>query len=192
VDVQALTVGDFNQDGHLDVGLADDPNGVSALLQSTILVSPTSVAFKYPHLVGTTSPKHEVKLANFGSTTILLGTIAVTGPNAGDSPIQNQCGSTLAAGQHCTVGVTFEPSDKNGLSATLSIPNNTLGLGQPVSLFGLGTFAGLSPLSSNCGDVPVGHTSAPQNITLTNAGSGLLNFFDQDCGNQPFGFLPNQ
>jgi len=99
------------------------------------------VSFRYPRLVGTTTPLQNVKLTNFGGTTISLDTITVTGANAGDFPIQSQCGSALAAGQSCTLRVVFKPSNKDGRFATLSVPNNTLGLAQSVSLFGIGTLS---------------------------------------------------
>jgi hypothetical protein len=177
LNMQALAVGDFNQDGHIDVAVIDSATGsgtVSALLQSTLYVSPSGVGFKYSHLVGTKTAPLPVKLTNFGASTLSLGTIAVNGADSADFPIQNKCGSTLAPGLSCTVFVVFKPANSGSRQATLSIPNNTLGLTQSVALFGLGTFLSLTPSSLNFGNVQVGQTSPPQNITLANTGTNSI------------------
>lgn len=190
VYVNALTVGDFNQDGRLDVALADDTTSAfSVLLQSTLVVSPTNVFFPGVHLVGTMTPPHEVKVENFGPTTVRLGKIAVVGSEAGDFPFHTTCGSRLSSGHSCIVRVAFKPTDKDRRFATLSIPNNTLGVAQSVSLSGIGTFVKLYPHGLNFGSVPVGHTSAPQRIKLTNTGSALLHILSIDIrGNNRLDF----
>jgi hypothetical protein len=171
-----VATGDFNQDGHLDLAVADSngmPGAVSVLLQSTLQVTPTII--RLPNtVVGATSHAATVKLLNFGGSTVSLGTISVTGAEAAEFPISTGCGSTLASGQTCMVTVPFSPTAAGSQSATLSIPNATLGLTQSVSLSGEGTVVSLSPAGLNFGSVTVGQTSAPLTATLTNAGTTSL------------------
>src|SRR5258706_14404715 len=62
--------------------------------------------------------------------------------------------------------------------ATLKISDSDLGSPQSVTLSGTGAAVLLSPKKLLFGNQPVGTTSAPKTVTLTNLGNTQLNFFD--------------
>jgi hypothetical protein len=72
--------------------------------------------------------------------------------------------------------VTFTPTATGTRTGTLSISDNATGSPQTVSLSGTGTAPAvtLSPTSLNLRKQNVGTTSSPQNVTLTNSGTGNL------------------
>jgi len=171
-----LAAGDFNGDGRLDLVTANYTGpSITVLLNSTITISAVSLTFG-SQLVGTASPQQTVIVTNTGTKSISLGTITTTGPNGADFVIKTNCHPNLLAGKTCQVQVTFMPaSGQSGLrTATLSIPNNTLGGVHPVALSGTALTAKLVPTSLNFGSVPVGQTSQPQAATLTNLGDSDL------------------
>jgi hypothetical protein len=161
-------LGDFNQDGLLDVVTSSGGDSVSFLIQSILQVSPGNVRFNR-HIVGSATKPQTITLSNFGLTAFDLSGIAVTGSNPADFPIRNECPASLQPGGSCPISVKFDPTAIDGRSAVLCIPDSMPGMFQSVGLSGLGTIVKVTgPL--NFGNVPVGHTSPPQTITVTNAG----------------------
>jgi fibronectin type 3 domain-containing protein len=63
----------------------------------------------------------------------------MTGTNASDFAQTNTCGSSLAAGTNCTIGVMFTPSVAAAEAASLSVADNASGSPQTASLSGTGT-----------------------------------------------------
>ncbi|HEY5393931.1 MAG TPA: choice-of-anchor D domain-containing protein, partial [Trebonia sp.] len=72
---------------------------------ATLTASPSSESFGNEN-VGSTSAARSVTISNSGSAAVSMSSIGVTGP-FGES---NNCGTSLAAGATCTVGVTFAPT----------------------------------------------------------------------------------
>ena len=69
-----------------------------------------------------------------------ITSLAITGTNASDFAQTNSCGSSVAPGAACTIGVTFTPSASGARTATLSVTDNANGEGrQTVSLSGTGS-----------------------------------------------------
>jgi hypothetical protein len=170
-----VATGDFNGDGHLDLAVADSdglPGAVTALLQSTLQLTPASLVF--PATVIGSSRSQAVKVMNFGAAPVSLGSISVTGIDPSDFSITSACGATLAPGKTCPVTVTFKPTAEGNRQATLSVLNATIGLAQSVGLYGTGTAVSLSPSSLNFGNEPVGETSSAETVTLTNQGTTVL------------------
>jgi hypothetical protein len=62
-----------------------------------------------------------VTLSNVGDATMAVQGIAVTGPDAAMFTISSTCGSTLPAGQSCTVDVTFTPTSTGSKAGTLDL-----------------------------------------------------------------------
>ena len=87
---------------------------------------------------GTPSTARTVTLKNTGATTLTINSVMVTGANPGDFPILSGCGSSLTAGNSCSISVVFDPSLKTSRSATLTIKDNALIGTQTVSLSGKG------------------------------------------------------
>jgi len=170
VDIAAA---DFNDDGRLDLAAANlNSNTVSALLSTTLLLSPATLAFGSQN-IGTTSPAQNVTLNNIGTASVSLSSIATAAPFAETNP----CGRSLASGTSCTVSVTFAPAAPGTATGSLTVTSGAVGSPQVVSLSGSGTgaFVSLSPASLNFGSVNVGSASSKQSVTLTNTGNATLN-----------------
>jgi hypothetical protein len=87
--------------------------------------------------VGHSSTK-QVTLKNPGTTTLDISSVTVTGTNRGDFVANDLCGSSLAAGQSCTISVTFTPGAHGNRSASLTVMDNAQIGTQNVPLYGDG------------------------------------------------------
>ena len=163
-----VVLADFNGDGRLDMAAGNyGSSTVSVLLQSTIVPSPYSLAFGN-QLVGNTSPSQTVTLSNNGQQAVSLTSIRSQGANASDFTVISSCPPSLAAGANCALTVTFRPPKDGNFSAQISIADNAAGSPQTVPMTGSGTGFELSPSNVGFGSWPVGTTSTPQVVTLTN------------------------
>jgi hypothetical protein len=142
-------------------------SGANATLVPAAITFPTQV-------INTTSAGSTVTLNNYGTSTLQIGGISITGTDAGDFGQSHTCGGSLGAGASCTITVTFKPKASGLRTAALSVSDNASGSPQTVSLSGTGTTAALSPASLNFGSVPISTNSAAQPVTLTNVGSSTL------------------
>jgi hypothetical protein len=133
-------------------------------------VSPLSVAFPGTRNVGT-GILQTVILTNNQSTKLTISSIVLTGANAADYSAKSNCGTSLGAGLHCTITVTFKPLAPLTRTASLVI---TDGVGtQTVPLTGVATEVKLSATSLPFGSVTVGQTKAMA-VTLTNFGTSAM------------------
>ncbi|MBX3014973.1 MAG: choice-of-anchor D domain-containing protein [Caldilineaceae bacterium] len=92
--------------------------------------------------------------------------------------------NALAAGQHCTLTLTFHPTGLGSLSTTLTILNTDLDEAvKVVNLNGLGISPEIevSATTVNFGSVGVGEV-ATQTVTISNTGSGPLIFTGLSLG----------
>jgi Abnormal spindle-like microcephaly-assoc'd, ASPM-SPD-2-Hydin len=88
--------------------------------------------------VGVSSAAKSVTLSNTGATALTITGIVLTGTNAADFLLVNPCGSSLAAGAHCSIGVTFKPKAKGSRSASITIKDNAQNSPQSIKLAGIG------------------------------------------------------
>jgi hypothetical protein len=134
-------------------------------------LSPASLTFAN-QLVGTTSAAQSLTLSNTGSAPLNISSIAT----AGDYTQTNNCGSSLDAGTSCTINISFKPTNTGTRTGALSVTDNVSGSPQKAALTGTGVIpaVNLAPTSLNFGKIPVGTTSAPMNVTLSNTGTGIL------------------
>jgi len=143
-------------------------------LEPGALVSSTSLTFGSQN-VGTASAPQTVTLSSNGTAPLHITGVSVSG----DFAETNDCGKGVAAGSTCALNVTFTPTASGTRTGALTINDNAGGSPQTVSLVGTGVSAGgpvvsLSPSSLSFGNQPLGTTSTPQNVTLTNTGSSSL------------------
>jgi hypothetical protein len=158
-----------------------NPQSVSltgAGVAPAVNLSSASVSFGN-QTVNTSSTTQSVTLTNAGPGALSISGINVTGTNPGDFSQSNICPlspSTLAVNTACTITVTFTPSASGARSAAMTITDNGTGNPQSVSLTGAGVApaVNLSSASVSFGNQIVNTTSAPQSVTLTNNGPGLL------------------
>ena len=142
--------------------------------------SPTTPGF-YPTLVfkqqvvGTSTVK-KLTMTNQGSSALNINNIRIVGLNSGDFSQTNNCGNSLGAGASCVISVAFTPTDKNFRQAVLGISDSDPASPNEVFLNGTATVVSLSKKKLSFGDQPVGTSSSPQSMTLTNVGNTQLNF----------------
>lgn len=160
----SLTISDNATNGSQVVALSG--TGVTPSVQ----LSPSSLTFA-TQVVNTSSAGQTITLTNVG-----LGSLDITKITASRQFTQtNNCGSSVAAGSSCTITVKFKPTKINVITGTISVTDTASGSPQKVSLSGTGTYIQLSPLTENFGNQPVGTTSLPKKITLSNKGSVSVN-----------------
>ena len=169
------------------VSIADDaPGGPHTValsgtgIASGVTLAPTAIDFGN-QLIGTTSSAQNATLTNSGTAPLTISSIGVSGPNAGDFAQTNTCPlapSTLAVGASCTISATFAPTTTGGRAASISIADDAPGTPHSVALSGTGVAAApavtLAPASLGFGQQPVGTSSSPQDVTLTNSGTAAL------------------
>jgi hypothetical protein len=134
-------------------------------------VSPTSLTFSGRE-VGTTSSAKSVTLTNSGNVALLISSTSASG----DFDRTSQCGSSLAAGDSCTISVKFSPTAAGTRTGTLKI-NDNAGTGtQTVKLSGTGLAPSvkLSPSSLAFEKQRKGTTSPAESIKLSNVGKATL------------------
>jgi hypothetical protein len=165
-----LALGDFNNDGRLD--LVDSSSVVTVFLQDQLVLSPNNLNFGNQQ-VDTTSPPQIVTLTNVGSSAVKIKGISVVGTDAGDFKQKNKCGSSVKGGGSCQISVTFTPQAEGARSASLDVSYDGPGSPQAVPLSGTGTAAPTVSLTPSKLGFPVqlvGTTSAAQTATLTSTG----------------------
>jgi hypothetical protein len=156
-----------------------DPHFGTAVAQITsppaLLVSPSSLTFQNSQ-PGTTISPMSVTLTNVSSGSVAIGTLTLSGVNAGNFSLSSDpCSATsLPAGQSCTVSVTFNTSTfSTWEDALLSIPYGTGGL-VTVGLEGFEIAKAILSFTPNPLVFPptlVQTASAPMAVTLTNSGN---------------------
>src|SRR2546429_48120 len=134
-------------------------------------LSPASLNFA-SQLVGTTSSAQTLPLSSTGSAPLNISHIATSG----DYTQNTNCGGSLGAGASCNINVSFKPIATGTRTGTLSVTDNASGSPQKAALTGTGVIAAvnLAPTSLNFGKIPVGTTSTPMTVTLSNTGTGTL------------------
>jgi len=138
-----------------------------------VTLSTTSLGFGNV-VAGNTSASQSVSLTNHKTSALNFTSIAATGDFAIAS---NTCGTSIAAGATCTVGITFSPTAIGARAGTLTYTDDAVNSPQTVSLAGTGTTpVTLSTSSLSFGNGVVGNTSASQPVTLTNLKSSAVNF----------------
>ncbi len=120
--------------------------------------------------VGITSPPRAVTLSNGGSNALSVASITASG----DYTETDNCGTSVSAGASCTISVTFTPTTGGTRNGMVRVSDSDPSSPQLVSLTGSGIGAGLSPASLAFGSQTVGSSSAPQTVTLANAGTGQI------------------
>src|SRR5206468_10215243 len=126
-----------------DVWVLPDASGIFSIVS----LSQTALAFK-TQLVGTTSRQQSVTLTNTGGATLTISSIAASG----DFVQRNDCGSSLPAGESCTIRVAFKPSAKGGRTGSVTITDDATNSPQTIALTGTGTVVQLSPSALDFGD----------------------------------------
>jgi Abnormal spindle-like microcephaly-assoc'd, ASPM-SPD-2-Hydin/Beta-propeller repeat len=193
------------------VNFADDaPNGSQVLEVVGIgggplaVVSPLSVNFGNQPEGTTSSSAQVITLTNGGNQPLTVSEVVLpSGPLAGefplDSPVSACAAKVLPPGGSCSIAINFQPQTTGFVSAQIGFVDNSgfiTGSEQVIDVSGTGTGVApiltVAPTSISFGTQPVGITSGTQTVTLTNAGSALLNltgFAITGSNSTNFGFL---
>ena len=176
-----IMASDIATAGAFQVAVGNFPSGASCaayvpttfyvLLPSgaTASVSPSSLSFGNV-AAGTASGSQAITLANNGTGALSIGSITASG----DFSETNNCGSSLAAGNACTVNVTFSPSFTGAVSGAVTFSDGVSTSPQLVALGGTGvTPLSFKPTSLSFGKVAVGHNSAKTVTVTNNEGSAI-------------------
>lgn len=156
-----------------------------------VYLTPSSITFPNQSM-GTSSAASTVTLTNNQTTAVNISSISVAAPFSQT----NTCGTSLAAGQTCTLSVTFSPTGVQYYAANLTVTDDASNSPQVLALGGNGT-AGLTYTPKVGGlyftNQIAKTSSTPQAVTLTNNLSTPVNFssivstadypFTTNCGN---------
>jgi FG-GAP-like repeat/Abnormal spindle-like microcephaly-assoc'd, ASPM-SPD-2-Hydin len=134
----SITTADLNGDGSQDIAVAGQEGVV------TVLLDEPALAISYPRLdfgsqgVGTVSTPLPLTITNAGGTRL-----DISGLSAGANFTEtDDCVGTLASKAHCTVSVTFAPTQTGSIAGKLTVTDNNSGVAgsvQTVTLSGTGT-----------------------------------------------------
>jgi len=139
-------------------------------------LTPSSINF-YNQLLGTQSSQTSL-LTNTSTAALTITAFSLTGST--DFSQTNNCPlapATLAGGASCTITITYAPTLFGYEYATLTVTDNANPSPQYLYLSGNSLSAGLATLSPSSLTFPntlIGMMSSPQNVTLTNTGTGTL------------------
>jgi hypothetical protein len=134
--------------------------------------SPTALSFPDQN-INTSSAPTPITLTNSGSAPLLVSPPSITGADSSNFGLTNNCPASLAANTSCTFTVIFAPTAVRLFSGTLIITDNAPGSPHMVSLSGKGVAPVPVFSAPTLAFAPqtVGTVSAPQSVTLTNAGT---------------------
>jgi hypothetical protein len=90
-------------------------------------------------VAGTSSPAQTVILTNVGTAVLNISSIAITGTNASLFSQTNNCPTTLAIGNYCTIIADFSPSAAGTFAAAITVTDNASTTTQSVALSGTAT-----------------------------------------------------
>ena len=156
-------------------GASTQPVALLGTGLSPVVLDPTAVVFEdTPY--GTQSDR-TVTLTNVGATNLAVGQVALGGQDPERFSIfDDACsGAHLAAGEQCTVGVRFAPTQIGKRSATLVFGDDAVDAPHVVPLSGNGISpVALSPAQLGFGSVVWGEQSAAKTVTVTNRGASDL------------------
>jgi hypothetical protein len=135
---------------------ADSPEtiGLSGSLPVP-LISPSKISFPVQY-VGTSGLPQSVTVTNNGNSPLNIAGVAASPSDFGTL---NACGSALAAGASCAIGVFFDPTAGGSRTGTLTISDNGSASPQTVALDGTGQDFSLAPASSASSTISSGQTA---------------------------------
>jgi hypothetical protein len=135
---------------------------------STVGLSPSSITFSGQY-VGTSGLPQSVTVTNNGTALLTITNAAISPSDFGSL---NACGSSVAPGASCAIGVFFDPTTAGARTGTLTLTDNGVGSTQTVTLSGMGQDFSVAPSSSSTATVTSGQTA---NYTVAIASAGGFN-----------------
>ncbi len=162
-----VNVGDFNNDGKLDIVVPDyrDSQVIIVLNTGLATFTPNTPLNFLTQVVGTTSPKISVTLTNEDTKPLSISSIKVQG----EFKIEGiSCARQVAPGSSCQIQANFEPTSIGPKVGFINIVDSASSKPQVVELVGAGTVVTVSPRKMKFPDQKVGTKSPPQKVQVTN------------------------
>ena len=146
--------------------------------------SPSSLTFDSTQ-TGQSNGPQILTFKNIGTLPASFSSASIAGPNAADFSKSDLCtpAVVLQPNGMCTISITYAPAAPGTSQAMLTVTDNAAGSPQVISLSGTAVAppppapaVSLNPSGTLYfpGNTTQGTNSAPQNITLTNTGTGSL------------------
>ncbi len=144
-------------------------------LGQAVSLAPTSLNFGAVQS-GNSSQPQVVTLTNTGSAALTISSITFTGNALQDYKQTNTCGSSVGAGNQCTISVTFKPTHTGVRNAGLTIADNAANSPQTVPVTGIGQSSPIAftPQTLTFPNQMIGSTSNSQTVTVTYIGTTPL------------------
>jgi len=140
---------------------ADSPESImlsgTTMSAPAVSVTPQSASFASQY-VGTSGLPKSVTVMNNGNAALDIESVT-TSPN--DFGTLSACGSSLAPGSSCEIGVFFDPTTSGPRTGTLTINDNAPGSPQTVALTGTGQDFSMAPVA------PTATVTAGQSATYS-------------------------
>jgi hypothetical protein len=133
-----------------------------------VLVTPSNISFPAQY-VGTSGLPQSATVTNNGNAPLSITSVTTS---ATDFGTLNACGSTVAAGSSCAIGVFFDPTASGARPGTLTINDNAPGSPHTVALNGTGQDFSLAPVTPASATVFAGLTA---NYTVAVSPAGGFN-----------------
>jgi hypothetical protein len=131
--------------------------------------------------IGYSSTSQTVTVTNSSAVTLYFQSITLGGANPTAFASSNTCGTSVAAGATCRIGVRFAPTVAAALSATITLIDNAGDSPESITLNGTGIAvpaASLTLTTNNLsfGSEPTGSSTAAQSVIVTNTGAATIYF----------------
>jgi hypothetical protein len=149
-------------------------------------LSPSALSLTFPDTVtGQKSTSQSITLTSSGDQAVSFQSVSVTGANPGDFEESDNCVSTvvLQPKHSCTIFVIYAPTSVGPSQATLNVMDSAVGNPQQYGLSGTGVApptptpaVTLNPAGTFnlAGTTTQGTAATPQNLTVSNTGTGPL------------------
>jgi Ca2+-binding RTX toxin-like protein len=139
-------------------------------------IGPASLGFGNM-VIGTTSGAQSITVANNGTQNLNLLGVSLSGADAGQFSLTNNCPTTVIPGASCTVDVRFAPTVTGPRTVSVNILHNAAGSQASVTATGTGIVAGttatLADTSFGGGGVRI-NNSVTKNVRVRNTGTAPL------------------
>lgn len=149
----------------------------------TVNLAPSTVTFPDQY-VGTSGLPQSLQLTNNGNAPLTL--TSVTASPADFAPLST-CGSSLAAGASCSIGVFFDPTASGTRNGTLTVTDSASNSPQTASLTGVGEDFSMASSGSATATVSPGG-SVKYTLAIAPAG-GFKQTVSFTCSGAPAAFL---
>jgi hypothetical protein len=150
------------------------------------VLTPSALSLTFPDTVtGQKSVSQSITLTSSGDQSVSFQSVSITGANAGDFQESDNCVSTvvLQPNRSCSIFVVYAPTSVGSSLATLNAMDSAVGNPQQYGLSGTGVApptptpaVTLNPAGTFnlAGTTTQGTTAPPQNLTVSNTGTGPL------------------